>query len=203
MDSSTLQGGGSGTVAAHDARETQLLDLPDSLLTEVAKRLTTENPVETAENVANFNETHALTSLSTRTEPFETFKSRLKILSYHAKLLPHTVRHAPTLPDGERLTENQLARMQSEVAYRPVLGTAYTHHAGQAPERLAGTDLARRIEGISDEVFDVAEPVMFREISAHELMPKIRPIAKSIKEAHDGARAELMSADRQREGRGR
>ncbi|MCE6078392.1 virulence protein [Agrobacterium vitis] len=192
----------SGNDDAQVPHKTELLDLPDLVLTEVAKRLATDNPVESAENIANFSKSHRSTRDVVRTEPLEKFSSRLKILAPQAKLLCHAVRQAATLPDGEQLSEAQLLQMQNEVAIRPVLGVAYTHHDGQPGESLSGNDLNRKIENIPDLVFNVAEPIMFNEISATEVMAKVRPIARSIKEAHDNARAELMSVERPRGTRG-
>ncbi|MGN7714959.1 virulence protein [Agrobacterium radiobacter] len=192
----------SGSNDAQVPPQTELRNLPDHVLTEVAKRLATNNPVESAENIANFSKSNRLTRDVARTEPLEKFSSRLKILSQNAKLLTHAVRHAATLPDGEQLSEAQLSQMRNEVAIRPVLGVAYTHHDGQPEVRLSGNHLDRKINNIPDLVFDVVEPIMFNEISALAVMAKVRPIARSIKEAHDDARAELMSADRPRSTRG-
>ncbi|WCK69398.1 virulence protein [Agrobacterium tumefaciens] len=192
----------SGSNDAQVPHKTELLNLPDHVLTEVAKRLATNNPVESAENIANFSKSHRLTRDAVRTEPLEKFSSRLKILSRNAKLLTHAVGHAATLPDGEQLSEAQLSQMRNEVAVRPVLGLAYTHQDGQPEERLSGNHLDRKINDIPDLVFNIAEPIMFNEISALEVMAEVRPIARSIKEAHDDARAELMSADRPRSTRG-
>ncbi|OWK25934.1 hypothetical protein AJ87_49350 [Rhizobium yanglingense] len=166
------------------ANATHILDLPNPLLNEVAMRLTTENPVETAESIANFNKTHPSMREATRTQSFERFQGRLKELSGAVKALFHAVRRAPTLPDGDGLNADQLAHMRAEVAYRPALGGAYTNHA-QPLDQPQSSHLDRKIEEIDDKVFSVAEDIMFNDISAHEVMPRIRPIARLVKESHD------------------
>ncbi|MCF1450536.1 virulence protein [Agrobacterium vitis] len=192
---------------------TRITDLPEPLLTEVTKRLTTENPVETLENITNFKLMSRAARQASRTESLETFHGRLKQLSTFVRTLRNAALQARTLPGGRYLNEYHEERMLNEVAYHPALGEAYTTQAGAVDRNLgspsgSGTVLQSptldvKIGSVKESVMDLAVTVMEREIFVDDLISSIRPIARSIKEAHDSARAELMSAERQRGDRGR
>ncbi|QTG17269.1 virulence protein (plasmid) [Agrobacterium tumefaciens] len=192
---------------------TRITDLPTPLLTEVAKRLTTENPVETLENITNFKLMNRSAREATQTEPLEIFHGRLKQLSTFVETLRNAVAHPTYLPGGDDLSEYHAERMLDEVAYRPALGGAYNNQDGPRDRYRGSTsghwnegqrsDVDSRINNVKGSVMNLAESVMEREIFVDDLMSSIRPIARSIKEAHNSARAELMSSDRERQERGR
>ncbi|MER8887752.1 hypothetical protein [Mesorhizobium sp. M0816] len=169
MDHDRSQADKPESSARYGGRPTRITDLPEPILTEVAKRLATENPVETLRKLRN------------------------------------AASHARYLPGGRYLCEYHAERMLDEVAYHPALGEAYTHQAPPLDRNLSSTsghsvesqssDVDSKIKNVKESVTDLAVSVMERGIFVDDLMSSIRPIAKSVKEAHDSARAELMSSE--------
>ncbi|MPR12945.1 virulence protein [Microvirga tunisiensis] len=193
----------------------RITDLPNALLTEVAKRLTTENPVETLENLTNFQLVNRTAREATKAEPLGAFHGRLKQLSAFVRTLRRAVERAGDLLGGDLLSADRRARMLDTVAYHPGLGEAYTNQSPHLDRSLASTsgstsdqavepqswDLDSKIKDTKESVMDLAVSVMGKEIHVDDLMPAINPIAKSISKAYNSARAELMSGDRPREDR--
>ncbi|WP_129468928.1 MULTISPECIES: hypothetical protein [Mesorhizobium] len=71
MDHDRSQADKPESSARDGGRPTRITDLPEPILTEVAKRLATENPVETLENITNFKLMNRSAREATKSEPLE------------------------------------------------------------------------------------------------------------------------------------